>query len=182
MKRLLIYLLLLSLLGACAALKPPERKVVGNTFFSSSPKLEVEISPDLDYVGERKYSKDVEDAQEGGHFTLFPKAFIFQGSSQLVAIAILKAPDNAFFLEPSSGFAEIENKLETGRCKLGKRTYHYCIFRLGNQLVKFYAKNVYGASMQVRIIYQETENQEVVSHRELLRRFNDHCEAAFRVK
>jgi hypothetical protein len=182
MKRLFLYLLVLSFLGGCAALKPPEKKVVKNTFYSSSPKLEVEVSPDLEYIGERMHSKDVEEIHEGADFTLFHEAFIFQGPNQLVTITILKAPDNAFFLEPSRDFAEIKNKLEIGKCKLGKHTFYYCIFRLGNQLVKFHARNVYGGSMQVRIFYQETENQEVVSDRELLRQLNENCEAAFRVK
>jgi hypothetical protein len=182
MKRLFLYLLVLSLLGGCAALKPSEKKVVGNTFYSSSPKLEVEVSPDLEYLGERTHSKDVEEIHEGADFTLFNKAFVFQGPNRLVGITILKAPDNMFWLEPSSGFAQIKNKLETGKCKLGKHMYYYCIFRLGNQLIKFHARNVYGGSRQVQIFYQETENQEAASDRELLRQFNENCEAAFRVK
>ena len=181
-KRVFLSLLVLGLLVGCAVLKSQQRKVIGNTFYSSSPKLEVEVSPDLEYVGKRKYSKDVENIHEGGHFTLFQKAFTFQGPSQLVAITILKAPDNAFFIEPSRDFARIKNKLETGKCTLGKHTYHYFILKLGNQLLKFYARNVHGASMQIQILCQKTANLEVLSDRQIVRQLNENCEAAFRVK
>jgi hypothetical protein len=86
MKHLFLYSLVVSLLGGCAAMKPPERKVVGNTFYSSSPKLEVEVSLNLEYVGEKMDSEDVEEIHEGADFKFFQKAFVFQGPNQLKTV------------------------------------------------------------------------------------------------
>ena len=62
-KRLFCYLLMLALLGSCAALKP-KREVVDNILTSNSPKMRVKVDASLTYLGDLRYGSWTYDVNE----------------------------------------------------------------------------------------------------------------------
>jgi len=180
-KRFFYYLLMLALLGGCAT----EKKVVDNTFYCSYPKLEVTVSPEFQYVGQRGVKADVEAHGGSYYLKIFSRAFMFidPESERLIAISVTKAPRDAYWLAPSMDFENIKRKLDYGKCKLGNYTYDYCIFWLDNNIVKIHLRNASGDAYRVMLYYQEPETnyKHISSDQKIIMAFNKKCQAAFTV-
>jgi len=174
-KRFSYYLLILALLSGCAV----EKKVVDNTFYCSSPKLEIEVSPEFDYVGEKMYLHEQEELAEGRDVTIRRKFFIFQASDRILGIALVKAPRDTTWLAPD--FDRVKDRIEYGKVKLGGQQYHYCTYKKGPYIERTYMRNAQGATIQIMVVYRENALK-MISEEEQLRLFNTNCEAAFTVK
>jgi len=175
-------LLILVVLQGCAALKPPVRKVIDNTFYSSSPKMEVTVSPNFRYMGKEYSWVGTEEHHRGVNIDFYSRGFGFLDSDRTFLINIMEAPGNAYWLHPSSSFANIKNKLDDGKTTLGHHEYQYCTFKSGNYIVKIFARNVYADTVQVQLRYAEPVINDAASKQEELEAFNKNCEAAFTVK
>jgi hypothetical protein len=180
-KSFLLPLLCLLLLGGCAT----ETKVVDNTFYSSYPKLEVTVAPEFQYMGEKETKTDSEAHGGGYYLTIFSDAFMFIDpvSERLVAISIIKAPRDAYWLAPSMAFEPIKRKLDYGKCKLGRHTYDYCIFWENGSIVKMHLRNASGDAYRVMLYYHEPKSnyENLTSDQEILEAFNKKSQAAFTV-
>jgi hypothetical protein len=112
MKRFSYYLLILAVLGGCAA----ERKVVDNTFYCSFPKFTIRINPDYEYIGQR-YTR----SERWGYDTY---VFILADNNRIkkvIAIDIEKI--STYYV--SDFWGNVENKLDSGVCELGGKKYHH---------------------------------------------------------
>jgi len=181
MKNLLLpYFTVFVFLFGCAGFKPFEQKVEGNTFYCSSPELEVEVSQELKFVGEEKMREDFEgrDYQRPGR--AFYKAFIFSGTSNQLAISVVKLPKHWQYMPLSSNGSE--NNLYTGKEKLGGYQYHYATFRNGPYIQRIYIRHAHSDTVQVRILYLEKIDSDLVPEREQLILFDKNCKAAFTIK
>ncbi len=177
---LLPYLTVFVLLVGCAAFKPAKKEVVGNTFYCSSPKLEVEVSQPLQFVGEKPMRQDFEgrDYQRPG--TAYHRYFIFRGPDNLFAITVIKLPRDWQYMPPS--FEDVKNKLDSGKQKLGGYEYHYVTLKNGPYIQRMFIRNAYADTVRIQFLYLEKEKLELLSEKEQLREFNKNCEAAFTVK
>ena len=111
-KRFFYYLLILAVLGGCAA----ERKVVDNTFYCSFPKFTIRINPDYEYIGQR-YTR----SERWGYDTY---VFILADNNRIkkvIAIDIEKI--STYYV--SDFWGNVENKLDSGVCELGGKKYHH---------------------------------------------------------
>ena len=169
------YLSILLLLSGCATSK----KVVDNTFYCSSPKLEIVVSSEFDYVGEKMYLQDQKELAEGRDVTIRRKLFIFQAQDRVLGITLVKAPRDATWLAPD--FDEVKDRINYGKQKLGGRQYHYCTYKNGPYIERVFMRNAQGATVQIIIIYRESA-LEMKSEEEQLRIFNTNCAAAFMVR
>jgi hypothetical protein len=178
-KYLLPYFTVFAFLLGCAAFKPPVKKVEGNTFYCSSPKLEVEVSQELQFDGEEKMREDFEgrDYQRPG--TAFYKAFTFRGTSNLLAISVVKLPMNWQYITPS--FDGTEDPLYFGKQKLGSHNYYYFTSEEGPYIQRSYVRNARTDTVQIRIFYMEERDTELASEREQLILFDKNSRNAFRV-
>ena len=174
-KRCLYCLLILTLLGGCAT----QKKVVDNTFYCSSPKLEIEVSPEFDYVGEKSYLKNQKERAEGREVTISRKYFIFQAPDRVLAITLAEAPRDTTWLAPN--FDGVIGRVEEGKLKLGGQQYYYCTYKTGPYIERTYMRNAKGATVQIMIVYRERALK-TKSEEEQLRLFHTNCAAAFTVR
>jgi len=61
MKSYLYYFVILAFLAGCVSV---ERRVEGNIIYSSYPNMELKISPDFNFISQKKEERDI--AVEGG--------------------------------------------------------------------------------------------------------------------
>jgi hypothetical protein len=155
------------------------KKVVGNTFYSTSPKLEVEVSSELKYVGDKLYSQQGEEYHRGLNIISTQKFFIFESPHKAFAIAITKTPKNAQWLEPN--FDGFKNRFDSGKQELGGRQYHYITYKDGPYIQRMYLKNVHASTTQIMMVYME-KHSIILSEEEDLKQFRKNCESAFTVK
>jgi hypothetical protein len=178
-KYLLPYCIVFAFLLGCAAFKPAVKKVEGNTFYCSSPELEVEVSHELQFVGEKKMREDFEgrDYQRPG--TSYYTAFIFRGTSKVLAISVVKLPKNWQYITPS--LDGTEDPLYFGKQNLGGKDYYYFTSDEGREIMRSYVRNARTDTVQIRIFYMEERDTGLASEREQLILFDKHCRNAFTV-
>jgi hypothetical protein len=179
-KYLLLYFIVFAFLLGCAAFKPPVKKVEGNTFYCSSPKLEVEVSQELKFVGEKRTRMDGEGRDYQRPVRAFYKSFIFEGMSNQLTISIVKLPRDWQFMTPSFGGGG--NNLYFGKLRLGSHNYQYATFKEGPYIQRIYSRNAHTDTVQIRIIYMEKRDTELASEGEQLILFDKNCKAAFTIK
>lgn len=112
--------------SGCAAFKI-ERKVVGNTFYSSFPQLNIEVHSEFEYLG--NFTKDVVAEAATGNTTLQTnwEYYVFAVSQQhkvqkALIVNIIKI--ETYFI--SDLFRNTKDKLDSGICKLGGKHYQHC--------------------------------------------------------
>jgi len=144
-KRLFYYLLMLALLGSCAALKP-KREVVDNILSSSSPKMTVKVDPSLTYLGDLRYGKWTYDVSEyyKKQQTQKVHAFVFvtaEGTmiKKALIIKIHKMKKDRHFT--ADQLAHKKNILDRGNLRLaGKRFQYYSkaiIITMGDPVAEY---------------------------------------------
>lgn len=175
-KYLLLYFIVFTFLLGCAAFKP---KVEGNTFYCSFPELEVEVSQELQFVGEKKMRMDGEGQTEKRPLGVFYKSFVFEGMSNQLTISVIKLPRDWQFITPS--FDGGGNNLYFGKLRLGNHNYQYLTSKEGPYIKRAYFRNVHTDSIQIRIIYMEKRDTEL-SEGEQIILFDQNCKAAFTIK
>jgi hypothetical protein len=172
-KCLLPYLIIIAFLFGCAAFKIPVQKVEGNTFYCSSPRLEVEVSKELKFVGEKKQRNN----KAPGYF----KYFLFRGTSNQLAISVAKARSEWTFSNPSVG-RRCGDNLYCGKLRLGGHNYQYTTSTEGPYLKRTYFRNTHNNTAKIVIMIWGKRDTELASEREQLILFDKNCKAAFTIK
>ena len=174
-KQLSPFLFVLALVVGCAS----QKRVVENTFYCSSPKLEIEVSQEFTYVGEKSDVRGQKEFTEGRDVTISRKYFVFQAPDKVFAVAMAKAPRDATWLAPD--FTGVKNRIEYGKLELGGHKYHYCTYKKGPYIERTYLRNAKGATLQIMIVYRE-KALTMSSRDAQLKQFDKNCETAFKVK
>jgi hypothetical protein len=172
-KCLLPYLIIIAFLFGCAAFKIPVQKVEGNTFYCSSPRLEVEVSKELKFVGEKKQRNN----KAPGYF----KYFLFRGTSNQLAISVAKARSEWTFSNPSVG-RRCGDNLYCGKLRLGGHNYQYTTSTEGPYIKRTYFRNTHNNTAKIVIMIWGKRDTELASEREQLILFDKNCKAAFTIK
>jgi hypothetical protein len=175
MKRFFYFLLTLSLLGACASLRA-ERKVEGNVFYSSYPKMTVEVSETHNFLGSERKARDTQ--YEHGPFagTAFTETFAWKSSIGVLVISFMKSSGGVPWVFPADEWVDNPNVQDKGRQKLGKYGYEYCVLQeRDGRFIKVFARNFSNNSLRVHIIYRSSLYTLNLSE------FEEDCRNAFRV-
>jgi hypothetical protein len=147
-KFILGFAFLFVLLLGCASLKP-ERKVVDNVFYSSYPKVEMRVNPELIYLGELKYHSTKESVSGGKLLSYNHECFIFlQADSKKTAkrLFIIRTQRvETYFV--SDLFGRVKNKLDFGTSDIDGHDYQYYIGAIepkaSGEVTKYISDNGY---------------------------------------
>ena len=170
------FLLVAAFLSGCASLKT-ERKVEGNVFYSSRPKMVVEVSSDYKYLGSKDEKTATTGIHRGDQDISFGESFTWKSSVGRLVVAFQRSPDRAVpWIHPSYGWKNYSHVQDTGQRKLGNHTYAYCVYKdKFGRFRKVFKRNTADDLTRVTILFDSKFAN--IS----LGEFEKHCEKAFRV-
>ncbi|MGD9037590.1 MAG: DUF1566 domain-containing protein [Syntrophobacterales bacterium] len=174
-KNFFLPLLCLLLLGGCASLKA-DRKVDGNTFSSSYPKMVIEVSEDYEFLGREKKAIDTQYMHLSGGATATLERFMWRSHSGVLVIEFRKGRGGVPWVDPAQEWTVYPNVQDTGQQKIGKYGYDYCVLQeRDGRFMKIFSRNFSGDSLRAHIIYHSSLSTLNFSE------FEEDCRNAFRV-
>jgi hypothetical protein len=174
-KRFFLPLLCLLLLGGCASLKA-DRKVDGNTFSSSYPKMVIEVSEDYEFLGREKKAIDTQYMHLSGGATATLERFMWRSHSGVLIIEFRKGRGGVPWVDPAQEWTIFPNVQDTGQQKIGKYGYDYCVLQeRDGRFMKIFSRNFSGDSLRAHIIYHSSLSTLNLNE------FEEDCRNAFRV-
>ncbi|MGD8255018.1 MAG: hypothetical protein PVF48_11545, partial [Syntrophobacterales bacterium] len=174
-KNFFLPLLCLLLLGGCASLKA-DRKVEGNTFSSSYPKMVIEVSEDYEFLGREKKAIDTQYMHLSGGATATLERFMWRSHSGVLVIEFRKGRGGVPWVDPAQEWTVYPNVQDTGQQKIGKYGYDYCVLQeRDGRFMKIFSRNFSGDSLRAHIIYHSSLSTLNFSE------FEEDCRNAFRV-
>jgi len=170
------FLLVAAFLSGCASLRT-ERKVEGNVFYSSSPKMVVELSSDYKYLGRKGEKIATEEVHRGSQDIAFGESFTWESSVGWLVVTFRRSPDRVVrWVHPSYEWKNVPNVQDTGQRKLGNHTYDYCVYKdKFGSFGKLFLRNTSDDLTRVQILF--VSKLQTIS----LGEFEKDCKNAFQV-
>jgi len=174
-KSFLLPLLCLLLLGGCASLQA-DRKVEGNIFSSSYPKMVIEVAEDYAFLGRETKAVDTKIMHGTGSGTATEDRFKWRSHSGVLVIEFEKSGSGMTWTDPAYQWVDDPSVQDKGRQKIGKYGYVYFVFqKRDGRFKKLFARNFSNDSLRAHIIYHSSLSTLNLSE------FEEDCRNAFRV-
>jgi hypothetical protein len=174
-KSFFLPLLCLLPLGGCASLQA-DRKVEGNIFSSSYPKMVIEVAEDYAFLGRETKAVDTKIMHGTGSGTATEDRFKWRSHSGVLVIEFEKSGSGMTWTDPAYQWVDDPSVQDKGRQKIGKYGYVYFVFqKRDGRFKKLFARNFSNDSLRAHIIYHSSLSTLNLSE------FEEDCRNAFRV-
>jgi hypothetical protein len=113
--------------GLMAGCLTAERNVVNNALHSSFPKLDVQVAPEFEYLGNFKKTSFEKAVNKESRLRMKHDLYVFVVPEQhrvRKAVFVKFAKVETYFI--SDLFKQVGAQLDSGICKLGGKNYQYC--------------------------------------------------------